>query len=125
MTVEALPGRLVRGIVGGEVAGMVSAGVTMWFTSTLPGGKVEMPLHRARARQARSALAGGASADLGRPPLRRLNERSCRHPLPDPPAPPIPRAAHPHAAPTGRTASGAAAQSSIRAATARSATSPA
>ncbi|MEO3853997.1 hypothetical protein ABGB08_03765 [Acrocarpospora sp. B8E8] len=45
MTTEPLPGRLIRGAVGGLVSGMIFAGVTMWFASTQPPGKAEMPLH--------------------------------------------------------------------------------
>jgi uncharacterized membrane protein YagU involved in acid resistance len=45
MAAEPLVGRLIRGAVGGVVSGMVFAGVTMWFASTMPGGKAEMPLH--------------------------------------------------------------------------------
>lgn len=44
MAVEPLPGRLVRGAVGGVVSGAVFAGVTMWFASTMPEGSAEMPL---------------------------------------------------------------------------------
>lgn len=45
MAAESPPGRLVRGVVGGLVSGMVFAGVTMWFASTMPDGGAEMPLH--------------------------------------------------------------------------------
>lgn len=41
---EALPGRLLRGVIGGVVAGMVFAGVTMWFAQST-GGSAGMPLH--------------------------------------------------------------------------------
>ncbi|GAA2379071.1 hypothetical protein GCM10010404_39270 [Nonomuraea africana] len=45
MAAEPLPGRLTRGAIGGLVSGMVFAGATMWFSSTMPNGKAEMPLH--------------------------------------------------------------------------------
>jgi uncharacterized membrane protein YagU involved in acid resistance len=41
--VEPLGGRLVRGAIDGVVAGLVFAGVTMWFADST-GGKAEMPL---------------------------------------------------------------------------------
>lgn len=41
---EALPMRLIRGAVGGVVSGAVFVGVTMWFATTMPDGKAEMPL---------------------------------------------------------------------------------
>jgi uncharacterized membrane protein YagU involved in acid resistance len=41
---EALPGRLLRGVIGGVAAGMVFAGVTMWFAQST-GGSAAMPLH--------------------------------------------------------------------------------
>jgi uncharacterized membrane protein YagU involved in acid resistance len=40
---EPLARRLLRGAIGGVVAGMVFAGVTMWFADST-GGKAEMPL---------------------------------------------------------------------------------
>ncbi|MDP4510534.1 hypothetical protein [Nonomuraea turcica] len=45
MAAEPVAGRLVRGVIGGVVSGMIFAGVTMWFASTQPPGKAEMPLH--------------------------------------------------------------------------------
>ena len=42
-TEEPLGRRLVRGAVGGVVAGLVFAAVTMWFAHST-GGKAEMPL---------------------------------------------------------------------------------
>ncbi|WP_216214793.1 hypothetical protein [Amycolatopsis aidingensis] len=44
MPTEPVLGRLVRGGVGGLASGAVFAGVTMWFASTMPDGKAEMPL---------------------------------------------------------------------------------
>jgi uncharacterized membrane protein YagU involved in acid resistance len=41
---EVLPARLARGAVGGVVSGAVFIAVTMWFATTMPGGKAEMPL---------------------------------------------------------------------------------
>ncbi len=41
---ETLPARLLRGAVGGILAGMVFAAVTMWFADST-GGKANMPLH--------------------------------------------------------------------------------
>ena len=41
---ERLAARLLRGAVGGILAGMVFAGVTMWFADST-GGKASMPLH--------------------------------------------------------------------------------
>jgi uncharacterized membrane protein YagU involved in acid resistance len=40
---EPLAARLLRGAVGGVLAGLVFAGVTMWFADST-GGKPEMPL---------------------------------------------------------------------------------
>jgi uncharacterized membrane protein YagU involved in acid resistance len=40
---EPLMRRLLRGAIGGVVAGMVFAGVTMWFADST-GGKADMPL---------------------------------------------------------------------------------
>ena len=42
-TEEPVAGRLVRGAVGGIAAGLVFAGVTMWFADST-GGTAEMPL---------------------------------------------------------------------------------
>ena len=41
---EQVAARLLRGAVGGILAGMVFAGVTMWFADST-GGKASMPLH--------------------------------------------------------------------------------
>lgn len=67
MAAEPLLGRVVRGVVGGEVAGVVFAGVTMWFASTMPDGKAEMPLHMmSTIVQGSGAMeAGTTSAGLG------------------------------------------------------------
>jgi uncharacterized membrane protein YagU involved in acid resistance len=40
---EPLAGRLLRGALGGVLAGLVFAGVTMWFAHST-GGKADMPL---------------------------------------------------------------------------------
>jgi uncharacterized membrane protein YagU involved in acid resistance len=45
MAAEPLIGRLIRGTIGGVASGMIFAGVTMWFTSTMPDGRADMPLH--------------------------------------------------------------------------------
>ncbi|MFI0419720.1 hypothetical protein [Spongiactinospora sp. 9N601] len=45
MAAEPLSSRLIRGAIGGVVSGMIFAGVTMWFASTQPPGKADMPLH--------------------------------------------------------------------------------
>lgn len=67
MTTEPLPGRLVRGIIGGEVAGMVFAAVTMWFAGSLPDGKAEMPLHMMSTlvKGAGAMMEGTTSVALG------------------------------------------------------------
>ncbi len=41
---EALPIRLVRGAIGGVVAGLVFIGVTMWFADSMPDGQPGNPL---------------------------------------------------------------------------------
>src|SRR6266700_4639105 len=43
LVTERLAGRLVRGVVGGVLSGLVFAAVTIWFTSST-GGKSDMPL---------------------------------------------------------------------------------
>ncbi|MGP3912942.1 hypothetical protein [Nonomuraea sp. 10N515B] len=45
MAIEPLATRLARGPVGGLTSGLIFAGVTMWFASTRPPGKADMPLH--------------------------------------------------------------------------------
>jgi uncharacterized membrane protein YagU involved in acid resistance len=45
MAIEPLATRLARGAVGGLISGLIFAGVTMWFASTQPPGKADMPLH--------------------------------------------------------------------------------
>ncbi len=41
---EALPIRLVRGAIGGMIAGLVFIGVTMWFADSIPDGHPGNPL---------------------------------------------------------------------------------
>ena len=41
---EPLPKRLLRGAIGGIVAGLVFIGVTMWFADSLPKGAPGNPL---------------------------------------------------------------------------------
>jgi uncharacterized membrane protein YagU involved in acid resistance len=64
---ERAAARLVRGAVGGLISGMVFAGVTMWFTSTMPGGKADMPLHMISTitKGSGAMAAGTTSAGLG------------------------------------------------------------
>lgn len=67
MTAEPLSGRLVRGVIGGLVSGMVFVGVTMWFASTMPDGKAEMPLRMMSTivKGSDAMAAGTTSVGLG------------------------------------------------------------
>ncbi|MEO3784087.1 hypothetical protein ABGB12_12195 [Actinocorallia sp. B10E7] len=67
MTAEALPARLIRGAVGGIASGMVFAGATMWFATTMPDGKAEMPLRMISTivKGAQSMQEGTTSVPLG------------------------------------------------------------
>jgi uncharacterized membrane protein YagU involved in acid resistance len=58
---EPLAGRLLRGVVGGVVAGIVFAGVTMWFADST-GGKADMPLRMiSTIVKGDAAMAGGTT----------------------------------------------------------------
>jgi uncharacterized membrane protein YagU involved in acid resistance len=60
-TEEPLVGRLLRGTVGGVLAGVVFAGVTMWFAHST-GGKADMPLAMmATIVQGDAAMAAGTA----------------------------------------------------------------
>lgn len=63
---EALVGRLVRGAVGGVLAGVVFAVVTMWFAAAT-GGQATMPLHMISTIPLGAAAmqAGTTSAGVG------------------------------------------------------------
>ena len=61
-TEEPLVGRLLRGAVGGVLAGVVFAGVTMWFAHST-GGKADMPLAMmATIVQGDAAMAAGTAS---------------------------------------------------------------
>jgi putative copper export protein len=61
-----LAARLLRGAVGGILAGMVFAGVTMWFADST-GGKATMPLHMISTivKGDKAMAAGTTSVGLG------------------------------------------------------------
>ncbi len=63
---ERLAARLLRGAVGGILAGMVFAGVTMWFADST-GGKAAMPLHMISTivKGDKAMAAGTTSVGLG------------------------------------------------------------
>ncbi len=62
---EPLQGRLVRGALGGVVAGLVFAFVTMWFADSMPMGAPGDPLRLiSTVVEGKSALMSGA-ADVG------------------------------------------------------------
>jgi uncharacterized membrane protein YagU involved in acid resistance len=63
---ERLAARLLRGAVGGILAGMVFAGVTMWFADST-GGKATMPLHMISTivKGDKAMAAGTTSVGLG------------------------------------------------------------
>lgn len=63
---EQIAARLVRGAVGGILAGMVFAGVTMWFADST-GGKANMPLHMISTivKGDKAMAAGSTSVGLG------------------------------------------------------------
>jgi hypothetical protein len=61
-TEEPLVGRLLRGAVGGVLAGVVFAGVTMWFAHST-GGNADMPLAMmATIVQGDAAMAAGTAS---------------------------------------------------------------
>ena len=61
---EPVGRRLVRGAVGGVAAGLVFAGVTMWFVDST-GGPVEMPLRMmATIVQGDAAMAAGSTSPV-------------------------------------------------------------
>jgi uncharacterized membrane protein YagU involved in acid resistance len=63
---ESLPARLLRGAVGGILAGAVFAGVTMWFTDST-AGKADMPLQMISTivKGDKAMAAGTTSAGIG------------------------------------------------------------
>jgi len=63
---ERLAARLLRGAVGGIVAGVVFAGVTMWFTEST-AGKADMPLRMISTivKGDKAMAAGTTSVGLG------------------------------------------------------------
>jgi uncharacterized membrane protein YagU involved in acid resistance len=63
---ERVAARLLRGAVGGILAGMVFAAVTMWFADST-GGKVTMPLHMISTivKGDKAMAAGTTSVGLG------------------------------------------------------------
>jgi uncharacterized membrane protein YagU involved in acid resistance len=63
---EPLAGRLLRGALGGVLAGLVFAGVTMWFAHST-GGKADMPLRMISTivKGDAAMAAGTASPALG------------------------------------------------------------
>ncbi|MBO0885447.1 MAG: hypothetical protein J2P17_34950 [Mycobacterium sp.] len=64
---ETMLVRLVRGVIGGVLAGMVFTGVTMWFATTMPGGKADMPLRMISTivKGSGAMAAGTTSPELG------------------------------------------------------------
>jgi uncharacterized membrane protein YagU involved in acid resistance len=61
---EPVVGRLLRGAVGGVLAGVVFAGVTMWFAHST-GGKADMPLvMMATIVQGDAAMAAGTASPM-------------------------------------------------------------
>jgi uncharacterized membrane protein YagU involved in acid resistance len=63
---EPLPARLLRGAVGGILAGLVFAAVTMWFADST-GGKANMPLHMISTivKGDKAMAAGSTSVGVG------------------------------------------------------------
>jgi hypothetical protein len=57
--------RVVRGVVGGEIAGLVFAVLTMWFTTSLDMGRDMALLMMSTVASGRDAVDGTASVAMG------------------------------------------------------------